>query len=208
MRAWLSAGLASSFGAQAASVTLLDAGYSLPNAGYYFALSPDSYLRYVLEEGAVVETDAGGGVRVLCARRPGLLEYREDGISEGLSVIIAAFEWQGARFEGGLSGLLDSLPGDAPAFLITVSDSYPGGTEVIQRAFEDIFPGGPALALFPGSEGTRKGRIDPCPFPAEMLRELSLRKPPVSAFLSGLAGEILQRLGSRKGGAVRGSGIG
>ncbi len=204
LRAWLAAGLASAFGAQTASVTLLDAGRSLPNAGYYFALGPERYLRPVLDEGEVVETETGGGVKILCARDPALLEYREEGTTAKLRVVMVAFEWQGTDFTGGLRYILESVPTGFPAFLLTVSDCYPGGAEGILRAFEDIFPGGPALALFPGEEEVREKGIDPCPFPAEMLKGLSRRKPPASPFLTGLAGEILQRLGSRKRGAARG----
>lgn len=204
LRAWLSAGLASAFGAQTASVTLLDAGQSLPNAGYYFALGPERYLRPVLDEGALVETDAGGGVKVLCARDPVLLKYREEGTAAKLRVVMLAFEWQGADFTGGLRDILGSVPTDIPAFLLTVSQCYPQGAEGILRSFEDIYPGGPALALFPGGEEVRDKVIEPCPFPAEMLKGLSRRKPPASPFLSGLAGEIMQRLGSRKRGAADG----
>ncbi len=95
LRAWLSAGLAAAFGSQNAFVTLLDAGRSLPNAGYYFALGPDRYLRPVLDAEAVVEADTGGGVRILCARDTALLKYRGDEAAARLRVILIAFEWQG-----------------------------------------------------------------------------------------------------------------
>ncbi len=202
LRAWLSAGLAAAFGSQNASVTLLDVGRSLPNAGYYFALGPERYLRPVLDEGAVVETDAGGGVRIRCARDPALLRYQDNAASAGLRVILIALEWNGTAASDELRSICDAVPADLPAFLLTVTDSYPGSVDGISRAFDDIFPGGPAMALFPGGEETPAGGIEPCPFPAELLKDLSRRKPPVSSFLTGLAGEILQRLGSRKRGAA------
>lgn len=201
LRAWLAAGLASTFAAQNASVTLLDAGRSLPNAGYYFALAPDRYLRNALDPDAVVEMDTGGGVRCRCSRDPGLLEYRAGPPAPGLHVILAAFDWRGK----GIHGLLDSFPEEIPAFLLTVSDSYPGSGGGIVRELADTFPGIPALALFPGGDREWAGGIEPSPFPAEMLEALSRRKPPVSEFLTGLAGEILQRLGSRKRGAAHDS---
>jgi hypothetical protein len=199
LRAWVSAGLASAFAAHNAAVTLLDAGRGLPNAGYYFALAPHRYLLNVLDPGAVVDIDTGGGVRCICSRDPGRLEYRDGPPGPGLRVILSAFEWR-AR---GIQALLDSFPEDIPAFLLTVSDSYPGAAGGIVRELEDIFPGIPALALYPGREREGEGGIEPCPFPADMLELLGRRKPPVSEFLTGLAGEILQRLGSRKRGAAR-----
>ncbi len=206
LRAWLSAGLAAAFGSQNIAVTLLDTGPWLPNAGYYFALDPDCYLRPVLDEKAVVEIDAGPGVKVMSARDPALLKDTGDGHVAGTRILIIAFEWPGSVGAAGLR----SLPGlreELPAFLLTVSDYNSGGGEGILRAFEELFPGGSALALFPGGDKKPAGSIEPCPFPEEMLEGLSRRKPPVSSFLTGLAGEILQRLGSRKKGAARG-GIG
>ncbi len=202
LRAWLSAGLAAAFGSQNVVVTLLDAGRSLPNAGYYFALGPDRYLRPVLDEEAVVEADTGGGIRILCARDPALLRYQGDESSAGLRVILIAFDWRGTAAVDGLRSIFDALPAGLPAFLLTVSDCYPGAAEGILRAFDGIFPGGPAMALFPGGDEVPVGGIEPCPFPAELLKGLSRRKPPASVFLTGLAGEILQRLGSKKRGTT------
>ncbi len=211
LRAWLSAGMAVAFGSQNAAVTLLETGQGLPCAGYYFALKPNRYLRLVIEDGAVVEADAGPNVRVRCARDPALLRHPGNGHAAGPSVILFAFDWPGSAGTAGLRGLLDSVPAlegpggweELPAFLLTVSDCRRGMAEGILRDFEDLFPGGPALALFPGGEKVEAAQgIEPCPFPAEMLDGLDRRKPPSSAFLSGLAVEILQRLGSRKRGAA------
>ena len=207
LRAWLSSGLAVAFGSQDADVILLDVGRSLPNAGYYFALGPDHYLRPVLDAAAAVETEAGHGVRVICSRDSDLQGYSTESPAGGLRVIIVAFEWRGMAAGNMLRGVSDSLPSDVPAFLLTVSGSPPGSAEGIMNEFGDIFPGGPALALYPGVEGARAGSVEPCPFPVEMLTGLSMRKPPSSTFLTGLVGEILQRLGSRKKGAAR-DGIG
>jgi hypothetical protein len=203
LRAWLSSGLAVAFGSQNIAVTLLDTGPGLPNAGYYFALEPDHYLRPVLDEKAVVEIDAGRGVRVLSTRDPDILKNPGNGYAGGTRILLIAFEWPGSVGAAGLRGL-PGLREDLSAFLLTVSDYGSAGGEGILRAFEELFPGGPALALFPGEGKTPAGSIEPCPFPVEMLEGLSRRKPPVSTFLTGLAGEILQRLGSRKKGAVRG----
>ena len=211
LRAWLSAGLAAAFGSQNAAVTLLETGPGLPCAGYYFALKPDCYLRPVLEDGAVVEADAGREIRVLYARDPALLRHPCIGHAAGPRVFLFAFDWPGSAGTAGLRGLLDSVPAlegpggreGLPAFLLTVSDCQPGVAEGILRDFEELFPGGPALALFPGGENVEAAQgIEPCPFPVEMLEGLGRRKPPASDFLSGLAGEILQRLGSRKRGAA------
>jgi len=202
LRAWLSAGLAAAFGAQGASVTLIDAGLSLPNAGYYFALRPELYLRPVLDMGAVVETDDGGALRVVCARDHSLLRYRDEGSGTGPRVILIAFEWQGDDLPRGLRDIFGSVPPGLPVFLLTVSDGYPGADKSILRSMEAVFPGAPVMALFPEGEEDRGGGMEQCPFPADMLAGLSRRMPPVSTFLTGLAGEILQRLGSRKRGAV------
>lgn len=212
LRAWLSAGLAAAFGSQNAAVTLLETGPGLPCAGYYFALEPDCYLRPVIEEGAVVEAGTGRGVKVLCARDPALLCNPGNGQAAGPRVLLIAFDWPGSVGASGLRGLLDSIPAlegpggweDLPAFLLTGSGYHPGGTEGIFRDFEELFPGGPSLSLFPGEKNVEAEEgIEFCPFPAEMLEGLGRRKPPSSSFLSGLAGEILQRLGSRKRGATR-----
>ncbi len=211
LRAWLSAGLAAAFGSQNAAVTLLETGPGLPCAGYYFALGPDRYLRPVIEGGVVVEADAGRRIRVFCTRDPALLRHTGIGHASGPRVLLFAFDWPGSVGTAGLRGLLDSVPAfegsggweGLPAFLLTVSDCHPGTAEGILRDFEELFPGGPALALFPGGENAEAAQgIEPCPFPAEMLEGLGRRKPPASVFLSGLAGEILQRLGSRKGGVA------
>ena len=211
LRAWLSAGLATAFGLQNAAVTLLETGPGLPCAGYYFALEPDRYLRPVIEEGAVVQADAGRKIKVISARDPVLLRHPDSAHAAGPHVILFAFDWPGSAGTAGLRGLLDSVPAlegpdgweGLPAFLLTVSDCHRGAAEGILRDFEELFPGGPALALFPGGENVEAAQgIEPCPFPVEMLEGLGRRKPPVSAFLSGLAGEILQRLGSRKRGAA------
>jgi len=207
LRAWLSSGLAVAFGSNNADVVLLDVGLSLPNAGYYFALGPGRYLRSVLDAAAAVETEAGRGVRIICSRDPDLKGYLDEKTAGELNVIIVAFEWQGKTSGNMLRGLSDSLPSEIPAFLLTVSDSCPGSAEYILGEFEDIFPGGPALALYPGAENAQVAGIEPCPFPVEMLEGLSRRKPPASTFFTGLTGEILQRLGSRKKGAAR-DGIG
>jgi hypothetical protein len=216
LRAWLSSGLAAAFGSQNASVTLLETISGLPCAGYYFALRPDRYLRPVIEPGAVVEANTGGKVGVLCARDPALLRQPGIGYAAGPRILLFAFDWPGSTGNAGLRVLLDSVPAlkesggweGLPAFLLTLSDRYPGATEEILREFDSLFPEGSALALFPGrevpgGEDTEEMRgIEPCPFPVEMLEGLSRRKPPASAFLSGLAGEIFQRLGSRKRGAA------
>jgi hypothetical protein len=203
LRAWLSSGLAAAFGSQNAEVTLIDTGRSLPNAGYYFALGPDRYLRPVLDASEAVEMEPGRRVRVVCSRDPDLARYLTGSPAGGLKVIIVAFEWRGRDAGSVMRSLSDSLSADVPAFLLTLSDSCPGSAGGILSEFRDKFPGGPALALYPGVEGARDGGIEQCPFPAEMLEGLSRRKPPASTFLTGLAGEILQRLGSRKKGAAR-----
>jgi hypothetical protein len=203
LRAWLSAGLAAAFVSQGASVKLLDAGRSLPNAGYYFALSPELYLRPVMDEKAVVEADDGGGIRVMSARDPSLLRYGDDGTGTGLNVIMIAFEWDGVDFPDGSRRLFDSLPPGLPVFLLTVSDCYPVAAEGISRTFREIFPGAPVMALFPSGKEERRGGLEACPFPAGILTGLSRRMPPVSSFLTGLSGEILQRLASCKRGAAR-----
>ena len=216
LRAWLSAGLAAAFGSQntsesqKAAVTLLETGPGLPSAGYYFALEPGCYLRPAIEPGAVVEANAGRSVEVICARDPVLLRQSDTGRVPGPRVFLFAFDWPGSAGSAGLRGMLDSIPAlreaggweGLPAFLLTLSERYPGSAEGILREFEALFPGGPALALFPGEKviETAQG-IEPCPFPPEMLEGLARRKPPASSFLSGLAGEIFQRLGSRKRGA-------
>lgn len=213
LRAWLSAGLAAAFGSQSVAVTLLETGPGLPCAAYYFALGPDRYLRPVIEGGAVVEVESGRRVRVLCARDPALLRQSGIGHATGPRVLLFAFDWPGSARTAGLRGLLDSVPALAggcgweglPAFLLTVSDCHRGAAEGILRDFEELFPGGLALALFPGGENAEEVQgIEPCPFPEEMLEGLGRRKPPASDFISGLTGEILQRLGSRKGGAANG----
>jgi len=203
LRAWLSAGLAAAFASQKTSVTLLDAGAHLPNAGYYFALRPGLYLRPVLDEEAVVEADDGGGVRVRCSRDPCHLKYGECGPAKGPRVIMISFQWDGSDFTGGLRELFDSVPPGLPAVLLTVSDRYPGGAGGISRAFDRIAPGAPVMALYPEGDDERREKPEPCPFPVGMLAGLSRRMPPSSSFLTGLAAEILQRLGSRKRGAVR-----
>lgn len=211
LRAWLSAGLAATFGSQNAAVTLLETGPGLPCAGYYFALEPDRYLHPVIDGGAVVDLEASRRIRVLCARDPALLRHPGTGHTTGPRLLLFAFDWPGSAGTAGLRGLLDSVPALAgsggweglPAFLLTVSDCHRGAAEGILRDFEELFPGGPALALFPGRENAEAAQgIEPCPFPVEMLEGLGRRKPPASAFISGLAGEVLQRLGSRKGGAA------
>jgi hypothetical protein len=222
-------------------VVLLEMISGLPCAGYYFAMGPDSYLRPVIEPGAVVEASDGGNVRILCAREPLMLCHPGTGYAAGPRILIFASDWPGIAGNGGLRGLLDSVPAlkdsggweKLPAFLLTLSDHYPAAVDEILREFETLFPGGSALALFPerrdrvgeapgienplkvdargkdqdGESDEEEGRqevrgIEPCPFPLDMLEGLSRRKPPASAFLTGLAGEIFQRLGSRKRGAA------
>jgi hypothetical protein len=199
----MAAGLAASFASPKMPVTLLETGPGLPNAGYYFALTPERYLRPVLDNNAVVEAEAGGSLRILCSRDPSVLKSATEPGGTGPRVILMAFDWPGRAGDAKLEDLLGPIHGEIPAFLLTVSDRHPGNIEGLSRQFDALFPGAPALALFPGDKDDRAEGVEPCPFPEEMMAGLNSRKPPASPFLSGLTGEILQRLGSRKRGSAR-----
>jgi hypothetical protein len=211
LRAWLSAGLAAALGSQNAAVTLLETGPGMPCAGYYFALAPGRYLGPVLEPGSVVEAGHGRSVVSVYSRDPALLIDPGTGYAAGPRIVLVAFEWEGAACDPVLAGLLDSIPAlggsgrwaGLPAFLLTVSDHCPVSTEEIRLVFEGLFPGGESLSLYPGGvEGGAPPGIEPSPFPVEMLRDLPRRRPPASSFMSGLAGEVIQRLGSKRRGAA------
>jgi hypothetical protein len=188
LRAWLAAGLAEAFAAHNAAVTLIESWVSLPNTGYYFALESSRYLMPVLEPEAVIEIEAGSRLRVFSARAPAV-----PGPEPGPGVTIAAFDWP---FEEGLQ----AVAGDSPAMLLTVSEEGSSALDTLIREFAGVYPGAPVMSLYPGEKREGPEGVEQCPFPRGMLAELSRRKPPESQFLGGLAGEILQRLGSRRKG--------
>jgi hypothetical protein len=219
-RAYMSAGLAAAFESHGAAVTVLETGPGLPCAGYYFALEPGRYLKPALDDRSIVEAEAGRSIGLVYARDPALLirPERDRSIPGRPVVMLLSFDWQRGEGPGNLGEMLDSIPAlrkrdggmgrqwaDLPAFLLTVSSSGPYAAENTARTLRELFPGAPGMSLFSDRQVESKMTeqspcLDPCPFPHTLSRGMARRVPPSSDFLSGLAGELLQRLGSRRGG--------
>jgi hypothetical protein len=196
MRAWLASGLASAAASTGAKVTLLEAGEGLPNAGYYFALPPREYMRPVLDRTSAVEIDGGRGLKVLSVRDPAVLRYT-DGSQAGPGLTVCAFDWP---CEAGLDVLAGPFAEGAAAMLLVVSEAYGPAAEELRRGFGELFPGSPVKALCGEREADWPEGFETSPVPHTMLEGLGRRRPPVSAYLDGLAAELLQRLGSRRKG--------
>ncbi len=218
LRAWLSAGLGAAFGSAGARVVLLETGPGQPCAGYYFALPPGRYLRPVLDGEAVVEAGTQAGVTAFYSRNPSRLRLPAlSGVRETRAgephVILVAFDRPAVSEGGGVRRLLDSIRSpsgeawwrDLPAFILLTSQARDPGTGELPAGFGDLFPAAPVLMVHPGGSGSgAAGRLEDCPLPAGILEGLAMRRPPVSTFFSGLAAEILQRLGSGLKGAADG----
>jgi hypothetical protein len=215
LRAYLASGLTAAFGSHGTAVDLLETGEGQPCAGYYFALDPRVYLRPVIDSNLTVEHQEPGGARILYAKAPSLLRASSEAIPHSPRVILLAFDWPESAGSGGLRGVLDAVPAlngeggwrDYPAFLLKASLSRDRWSNGLSQEFAELFPGGSSLSLFPGGGEDQPGDgAKECPFPADMLEGLSRRSQPSSLFLSGLAGEVLQKLGTRKKGALHDGG--
>jgi hypothetical protein len=221
-RAYLSSGLAAAMESQGAEVTLLEVGGGLPSAGYYFALDPGRYLRPVLEADSIVEAEVGRSINLIHARDPSMFSQSPDISRFGSSarVNLLAVERSALRDRENLADILGAArilprggvdePGgwnDLPVFLLSVSVSPPDDVDAASGKLRSLFPAAPFMHLYPqrfhgeATDRDRVGGVDACPFPEELKGGMARRIPPSSPFLSGLAGEILQKLGSamRKG---------
>lgn len=85
-RAFIASGIASALSSPGISVTLLESGTSLPNAGYYFALSPEEYLEPALHPDRRLRVEVSGGLRYSYSTQP----CRQGGFERDFPVPAAA----------------------------------------------------------------------------------------------------------------------
>lgn len=180
-RAFVAAGLARALEAAGMDVTLLEAGRSLPNAGYYFGLEPSVYLHPVLEPGAYVSARVGTGLHFFWAPHPARLPAQPPAaaMTGRPPIVLYGFDRSAGGADGSIPPPACELaagagngPGDGPdlaetggngggktrrpwprALVSAGPDHESGYLGAVRRRFSERFPGAPVLTLAGDAEG-------------------------------------------------------
>ncbi len=211
-RAFLAAGVAGGFAGQGMGVTLLDVCRSLPNIGYYYGLDPSRYLSVTLDDGAVVEGQAGPLLRYCFSPSPHSLANHDPGSPcPGFPhIIISAFIYDDPVPDSKPFRMIEECSvhyrvnggGRSPSPDVIVIMEPGSGRGSLQRKMMRIRDRYPDVFIYLAASAPACPPGDTAcgimPAPASILRGLGQRRPPSDPFFTDLAQTLLQVLSSAR----------
>ncbi|MBN2183924.1 MAG: hypothetical protein JW746_01200 [Candidatus Krumholzibacteriota bacterium] len=215
-RGFISSGLSSAVSAENIPVTLLETGYSMPNAGYYFSFEPEEYLSTTLGGRKGFKKKVNDYLRYSYASRYADLERYDDPFStpSALQLTIEAF---GPAVPGGtmadqkiLADLsskpvkkYDHIFSRGRTLVIFDCCGEDDWIDYLCSAFrtgsssDPIFVIGMGKGNGPGRDPSISGYSERyLEMPPGFMKDLGKRIPPVSTFMRGLAGSITRSIAS------------
>lgn len=193
VRGYAATGLAAAIAARGVDCTLLETGTGLPNAGFYFSLSPAEYLAPALDGEGVVEGQSGDRIVFVYAPEPaGLVSRGGKGDARRPHVVLLAWSGRGdgtrpAVLRAACRSRLRRKDADGqPAAIVRFGANVPAIR----------FESGPApLVYLVDGEGAADERFAlPGSFGVGAARPV----PPGGELFDGLAASLLQRAAGRR----------
>lgn len=218
-RAHLAIGMGKAFSGIGLSVTLLEVGRGLPNAGYYLALEPCDYLATTLDGPGVVRGEAGPGFEYYCAADPSSIRSGRSvaGEAERPHIVLTAFSIEPDALDEDYISEIARLSGrfcttgrgeaPPPEAVVTCPGVGRGGPaqsfiEFLRRSYPDSFM---VLAEEGDSPGPDSFPLERISLPRGLRRSWARRAAPSEPFFGGLASNLLQVLSLRRRKVSRGA---
>ena len=222
-RAYVSAGVAAAVSSENIPVTLLESGYSMPNAGYYFSFEPEEYLSTTLGKKKGLKKKVNDYLRYSYASHYADLERYVDPFStpSGVQLTIDAFGPSGpggtmavqkrlADLSSGPVRKEDHICRAEKTLVIFDCGGEDDRIDYLRSAFRKTDSANPIFVI---GRGKRPGAArDPSysgyserylEMPPDFMKDLGRRIPPVSTFMKGLAVSLIQSIASGQKGNRR-----
>ncbi|MBU8920353.1 MAG: hypothetical protein KOO63_00685 [Bacteroidales bacterium] len=217
-RGFLAAGFSSALVSQDVNVTLIETGFSLPNAGYYFGLEAGAYLGPALGRSECIDLMRSPSFRYVYAARPAGLpvEAVRFAFPGHPHIVINVFDCTGLSYGGTIpedvrkipAGFIQDGEESGRRILILFVGSEPGiDSARIVSSFTGSVKGASVLIV---SHGGEEGDAPEIPdvevgmmgIPVDLGRTLAMRMPPSGSFFSALAARAIWMIGPRREGKM------